>query len=75
HLSCGTDRHVRLSVTDNGRGMPMNRPRGTHAFGLRGMSERVRAVGGHLRVEGRPGAGTSVDVVVPLDGQPNGVAN
>ncbi|MBB1060896.1 sensor histidine kinase [Marilutibacter spongiae] len=55
----GTD--VRLSVSDNGRGgdiVPGN--------GLGGMRERLEALGGELRVEGRRGQGTRVDVRLPL---------
>jgi signal transduction histidine kinase len=35
-------------------------------FGLVGMDERARTVGGELRVEARPGAGTRITVQVPV---------
>ena len=40
-------------------------------FGLVGMEERARTVGGGLRVEATPGAGTRISVKVPL-GAPSG---
>ena len=35
-------------------------------LGLRGMRERVEALGGRLAVESAPGAGTTVAVTVPV---------
>jgi PAS domain S-box-containing protein len=37
--------------------------------GLRSMAERAEMLGGELRVASRPGAGTSVEVRIPLDGR------
>ncbi|GAA2577275.1 sensor histidine kinase [Streptomyces tubercidicus] len=37
-------------------------------FGLRGMAARVAEIGGAMSVVSTPGAGTSVEVKVPLDG-------
>jgi signal transduction histidine kinase len=45
---------VRLSIRDNGRGIPAASPSG--GFGLKGLRERVELMGGKLRVESRPGA-------------------
>lgn len=52
---------VRLCVSDDGRG-------GVEGFGngLKGMRERVEAVGGILRVESPSGRGTSLCIEVPL---------
>ena len=55
-----------LEIADNGRGLPaemLDKPR---AFGLRGLHERARTVGGWLDVSGRPGGGTSIILSVPL---------
>ena len=38
-------------------------------LGLRSMRERAEMVGGELRVDSRPGAGTGVEVRVPLEGR------
>jgi two-component system, NarL family, sensor kinase len=63
-LSAEPDR-VTLSITDNGVGFDVNRRRDGH-FGLVGMRERMRLLGGDLRVLGRPGAGTRVTATVRL---------
>jgi PAS domain S-box-containing protein len=56
---------VRLSVTDDGTGFaPDEVPRGH--LGLIGMRQRVELVGGDLRVESRPGRGTTIEASVPI---------
>jgi signal transduction histidine kinase len=51
-------------VEDDGTGFdPAAVPSGR--FGLVGMSERARLLGGTLRLESSPGAGTVIDVTVP----------
>jgi signal transduction histidine kinase len=55
-----------LEVTDDGRGFDPLTPTGR--FGLASMRERARAAGGRLEVLSRPGAGTTVRLVVPADG-------
>ena len=57
--------HVRMRIEDNGSGFDPERvPPGR--FGLVGMSERARLLGGSLRVESAAGEGTVVYVDVPL---------
>lgn len=61
---------VTLGVLDAGRGFdpnePLQPPRG---WGLEGMRERVESVGGRLNLYSAPGRGTTVEVVIPLNGQ------
>ena len=38
-------------------------------MGLRYMAERAEMLGGELRVASRPGAGTRMEVRIPLDGR------
>lgn len=55
---------VRLRVADDGRGFyPATSP-GGRCFGLVGLRERAAEVGGRLRVDSRPGGGTTVTVDV-----------
>jgi two-component system sensor histidine kinase UhpB len=57
-----------LQVTDDGHGLRTTVPGLGTGRGLRFAAERVRAVGGVLRVESPPGQGTTVSVTVPLNG-------
>jgi signal transduction histidine kinase len=54
---------LRMRIRDNGDGFDPGEPRG--GFGLAGMRERARALGGDLRLSSRPGAGTEIEVVLP----------
>jgi signal transduction histidine kinase len=61
-------RALRLTVTDNGCGFDLAAV-GLEAdihYGLLAMKERALAAGGSCTVTSRPGAGTEVDVVLPL---------
>jgi signal transduction histidine kinase len=55
----------RFTLSDDGHGFDTADPglRGSH--GLTGMRQRVRALGGRLEIESRPGAGTTLRVTVP----------
>jgi signal transduction histidine kinase len=55
---------LRLTVRDNGRGIDPTAPTG---FGIRGMQERVQALGGSYKVESEAGRGTCVQILIPLD--------
>jgi signal transduction histidine kinase len=58
--------HLTLTICDNGRGItPADRLK-PHSFGLRGMSERARALGGTLTLSPAPGGGTMVVVKIRL---------
>ncbi|MDD5249783.1 MAG: response regulator [Rhodocyclaceae bacterium] len=54
---------VRLAVADDGRGFAASG--GTRTFGLLGMRERVKMLGGELDIESAPGAGTRVEAWLP----------
>lgn len=54
-----------LSVSDDGKGMDPARI--GEGYGLRGMRERVAAVGGELAVSARPGEGTRVEARLPVN--------
>jgi len=61
---------VLLSVSDDGKGIQTQDLRRADAFGVLGMDERLRALGGSLRVVAAAGGGTCVEAVVPLSGAP-----
>ena len=57
---------VRLRIEDDGRGFePGGEPAGSR-FGLIGMRERARLLGGDFQIESSPGAGTRITAEVPL---------
>jgi signal transduction histidine kinase len=58
---------LRLLVRDDGLGFesgPSRRPSAA-SLGIEGMVERANLIGATLRIRAAPGAGTSIDVVVP----------
>ncbi len=61
--------NVVLTIEDNGRGFtPDERSRTfSHSgFGLTGMGERARLLGGELKVRSTPGKGTTILFEIPL---------
>jgi NarL family two-component system sensor histidine kinase LiaS len=54
-----------LRVTDDGRGFDVTQPRAETSFGLVGMRERAESLGGEFRLSSEPGAGTSVEILLP----------
>jgi signal transduction histidine kinase len=57
---------VVLEVFDNGRGIARDQLSKPGSFGIRGMHERARSLGGDVEIEGVPGAGTRIKVEIPL---------
>ncbi|KIG07559.1 PAS domain-containing sensor histidine kinase [Caballeronia concitans] len=60
-----TAAHCTLRIEDNGRGATLGK-RDPSAFGLLGMGERVRQLGGVIVFHSRPGEGFRIDVTLPL---------
>ncbi len=60
---------ILLEVRDDGRGVPVegapSRLELDGHMGLAGMRERISALGGTVRFQGAPGAGASLEVLVP----------
>lgn len=55
-----------IEITDNGKGIAPEQLANPSAFGLRGLSERARLVGGWLDISTATGSGTSIILSVPL---------
>jgi len=60
------DGKLELIVKDNGIGITDEQVREPKAFGIKGMEERVRHLGGELKIKGVAGKGTTVTVRIPL---------
>ena len=55
-----------IEVRDNGKGIDDSDLKKKHSFGLQGLQERARTVGGWLDISSAPGQGTSIILSVPL---------
>ena len=62
-----TDLALDLRVSDDGQGFDLESAQSGYSYGLLGMSERARLIGGTLHVDSAPGAGTMVSINLPLD--------
>ncbi len=58
--------YVRLVVEDDGSGFDPSQAGEGH-YGLIGINERTRLLGGTLHLSSCPGGGTELDVMIPLD--------
>jgi signal transduction histidine kinase len=66
------DREIVGAVEDDGEGFDLEVAEGTSlsgGLGLRSMRERAGMLGGSLRVDSAPGAGTKVELRVPIGGR------
>jgi two-component system, NarL family, sensor histidine kinase UhpB len=68
--------HVVATIRDDGRGFVMPRDgtgRLALGFGMSGMAERARILGGHIEVVSTPGSGTRIEVTAPVAPAQSGV--
>jgi len=59
---------VSLRIADDGVGLPPDAESKPDCYGLRGMRERVEAMGGRMKVAGG-GSGTQIEVALPWEPQ------
>jgi len=62
------DHNFILSIIDDGKGFDKNKIAEKRTLGILGMKERSSMIGGTYEINSTPGAGTSVIVSVPLNG-------
>lgn len=60
------DAAVRLEVRDNGKGIPDEKMASHASFGLIGMKERARFLGGTMTIESFPEKGTTIILNIPF---------
>lgn len=58
-----------LEISDNGQGISQQNLENPTAFGIRGLKERAKVVGGWLDLSTREGVGTTIILSVPLGAQ------
>jgi len=61
---------VTASIQDNGRGFVAAPESQSNGFGLIGLAERVRMLGGMHSIQSEAGQGTTVTVIIPLREEP-----
>lgn len=62
------DTALLLTVEDNGRGIDTERLLNQESFGILGMHERTRRFDGELKIMGKPGQGTTLQLRLPIKG-------
>jgi PAS domain S-box-containing protein len=67
-MLASTAAKLELHVRDDGRGFDQQAVRRDYSYGLLGMNERARLIGGSLSIDSTPGGGTTVSIHIPLDG-------
>jgi PAS domain S-box-containing protein len=63
---------IRLSISDNGCGFDTRSELMKKGLGFISMHERLRLVGGEIKIYSQPRRGTRIDAAVPLNFQPEG---
>jgi PAS domain S-box-containing protein len=63
-----TPQLITLQITDNGKGVSESEKENPLSFGLLGMAERAKMIGGTLLLSGSKTAGTTVLLEVPVSG-------
>ena len=62
----GTQDSVELTIADSGRGFEEHDALSRQGLGLISMRERIQIVHGELKVQSKPGSGTTIYALVPL---------
>jgi signal transduction histidine kinase len=58
--------NLRISVSDNGKGFDLDEKLKSKSIGLRSIQSRIDFINGNLKIESKPGHGTSYNMIIPL---------
>ncbi|NHZ34296.1 PAS domain-containing sensor histidine kinase [Massilia rubra] len=61
--------YLTITIVDNGVGMGPGDAAKVASFGLRGIRERVDVFGGQMVIDSRPGGGTTLAMMIPLESE------
>jgi two-component system, chemotaxis family, CheB/CheR fusion protein len=64
------DNHLKIQVSDQGRGFDINASHSPTSQGLARIQQRLGLIGGHMQVESVVGEGTVVTLYIPIIQQP-----
>ena len=64
-----TNGQLQVEILDQGRGFDLN---STRASGLRGLRDRIEAIGGSLTIDSAPGAGTRLSALLKVGAEAGG---
>jgi signal transduction histidine kinase len=64
---CKIGDKLHVSVSDKGIGFDLRDQEGKEGLGIRSMEERAYLLGGRFEIHSKPGKGTRIEAVVPLD--------
>lgn len=70
HASLSLQNHkneIRLSISDDGSGISRKTIHDQESYGIRGMRERVEALGGIFTINSQPKKGTRIEVIIEKD--------
>ncbi|MFL6462987.1 MAG: PAS domain S-box protein [Bryobacteraceae bacterium] len=62
----GTSRGLELTIVDTGPGFVLSRPRRSKSLEIISMQERVRLLGGRIRIRALVPQGTQISIIIPL---------
>jgi PAS domain S-box-containing protein len=61
---------VLLKIEDDGRGFkPVKNGNGGKGLGLKNITERVRMLGGKMKLDSKPGKGTHIEITIPISAE------
>jgi len=66
-----TPKHIKLIIKDNGLGFDTATAPGRNEghFGVQGMHERIKRLGGELKIQSSPGQGSTITAFVPVQAE------
>lgn len=67
----GDDNFLTLEIADNGQGIDPANVVSPGGFGIKGLKERAKTIGGWLDVSSQKGLGTSITLSVPIENRPS----